>query len=354
MYLHKPMKDHTLLQAICRTNRLFGQEKTHGLIVDYIGIFDDVANALDFDEKSVQTVITNIDEVKQKFPALMKKCLHYFLGVDRTIKGWEGLVAAQECLPTNEEKDAFGGDYRVLNRAWEALSPDQFLLPYKADYLWLTRVYESVKPTDGRGSLVWAALGAKTIELVHENLTVEAVHDDMDILELDAEVIDEFLKGKKGLKKTTRRIEIDLVARIGRHGGEPKFVKLGERLEGLRERHEQGLITSIEFLKMLLVLARDAREAERETVPEEEIDKGKAALTELFNSVRNAATPIIVERIVSDIDNIVKIVRFEGWQDTSAGKQEVKKALRSVVWVKYKIKDKELFDKAYSYIEMYY
>ena len=354
MYLDKPMKDHTLLQAICRTNRLFGQEKTHGLIVDYIGIFDDVANALDFDEKSVQTVITNIDEVKEKLPALMKKCLNYFLGVDRTIEGWEGLIAAQECLPTNKEKDEFGGDYRVLNRAWEALSPDQFLLTYKADYLWLTRVYESVKPTDGRGSLIWAALGAKTIELVHENLTVESVHDDMDILELDADVIDEFLEGKKDLKKTTRRIEIDLVARIGRHTNEPKFVKLGERLEELRERHEQGLITSIEFLKMLLVLARDAREAERDAVPEEEIDKGKAALTELFNSVKNSATPIIVERIVGDIDNIVKIVRFEGWQDTSAGKQEVKKALRSVVWVKYKIKDKELFDKAYSYIEMYY
>jgi type I restriction enzyme R subunit len=49
MYLDKPMKDHTLLQAICRTNRTYDQGKTHGLIVDYIGIFDDVARALDFD-----------------------------------------------------------------------------------------------------------------------------------------------------------------------------------------------------------------------------------------------------------------------------------------------------------------
>ena len=39
---------------------------------------------------------------------------------------------------------------------------------------------------------------------------------------------------------------------------------------------------------------------------------------------------------------------------TTAGKQEVKKALRSVVWIKYKIKDKEVFDKAYNYIEQYY
>ncbi|MCC8045503.1 MAG: hypothetical protein LIP12_08415 [Clostridiales bacterium] len=105
---------------------------------------------------------------------------------------------------------------------------------------------------------------------------------------------------------------------------------------------------------MLLELAKDAAKAEKEVVPEEEVDRGIAALTELFNGVKNKSTPIIVERIVADIDSIVKIVRFEGWQSTTAGKQEVKKALRSVVWVKYKIKDKEVFEKAYSYIEQYY
>lgn len=60
MYLDKPMKDHTLLQAICRTNRTYDQGKTFGLIVDYIGIFDDVAKALNFDESSMRTLITNM------------------------------------------------------------------------------------------------------------------------------------------------------------------------------------------------------------------------------------------------------------------------------------------------------
>ena len=145
MYLDKPMKDHTLLQAICRTNRTYDQGKTHGLIVDYIGIFDDVAKALDFDETSMRRIITNIEEIKKQLPALLKKCLRYFMGIDRTIEGWEGLMAAQECLPTNKEKDAFAADYRVLNRAWDALSPDSFLNPYMVDYQWLSRVYESVK-----------------------------------------------------------------------------------------------------------------------------------------------------------------------------------------------------------------
>ena len=41
MYLDKPMRDHTLLQAICRVNRVYGDVKRLGLIVDYIGVFDD-------------------------------------------------------------------------------------------------------------------------------------------------------------------------------------------------------------------------------------------------------------------------------------------------------------------------
>ena len=53
MYLDKPLRDHTLLQAICRTNRPYGEAKTHGLIVDYLGVFDDVAQALEFDEEGV-------------------------------------------------------------------------------------------------------------------------------------------------------------------------------------------------------------------------------------------------------------------------------------------------------------
>ena len=209
MYLDKPMKDHNLLQAICRTNRVYDDGKTHGLIVDYVGIFDDVARALDFDENNMRRVITNIEEVKTQFPALMRKCLSYFMGIDRNVDGWEGLMAAQECIPTNKDKDAFAADYRVLNRVWNALSPDNFLTPYKIDYLWLSKVYESVKPTDNRGGLIWATLGSKTMELVHQNLEVGEVHDDIDILHMDSELIDEFIEKQKDIKKATKKVEIE-------------------------------------------------------------------------------------------------------------------------------------------------
>ena len=354
MYLDKPMKDHTLLQAICRTNRVYGQDKTYGLIVDYVGIFDDVAKALSFDADAVEKIITNIESVKGKVPQLVAACVGFFPGVDRTRDDWEGLVAAQDCLPNDEMKDKFGAQYRVLNRVWNALSPDSCLNPFKEDYRWLSKVYDSIRPTDERGKLIWAALGPKTIQLVHENISVESVETDEEVLAMDAEIIQKFIEGDPNAEKKRRKIEIDLATIIRKHPDDPRFIALGARMEKLREEHEAGLLTSMEFLKALLELAKDVAQVEKEVVPEEEVDKGKAALTSLFQTVRNDSTPIIVERIVNDIDGIVKIVRFPGWQNTSTGRKEVSKNLRDVIMRKYRIKDQEVFAKAYSYVEQYY
>lgn len=246
MYLDKPMKDHNLLQAICRTNRVY-PGKTHGLIVDYLGIFDDVATALDFDEKAVQKVITNLDELKKELPGLVAQCLAVFPGVDRTVGGYEGLIAAQDCLQDNEARDKFAAAYSMLSRVWGALSPDLCLGPYESDYKWLTQVYESVKPPSGNGKLLWHALGAKTIELVHANVHLETVRDDLDTLEMDAEVLEGLLDAKDPDKKS-KEIEIKLVARLRKHKNNPQFIALGERLEKLREKHEQGLLHSLDFL----------------------------------------------------------------------------------------------------------
>jgi type I restriction enzyme R subunit len=352
MYLDKPMKDHNLLQAICRTNRVY-PGKTHGLIVDYLGIFDDVATALDFDEKAVQKVITNLDELKKELPGVMARCLAFFPGVDRTVGGYEGLIAAQDCLPDNETRDKFAAEYSVLSRLWEALSPDPCLGPYEKDYKWLTKVYESVKPPSGNGKLLWHALGAKTIELVHENVHLETVRDDLDTLVMDAEVLEGLLDAKDPDKKS-REIEIKLIARLRKHKDNPKFVALGERLEKLKERHEQGLLHSLDFLKELLTLAKEVVHAEKQVNPVDEQAKAKAALTELFAEVKNGKTPMVVERIVTDIDEIVRLVRFPGWQNTKAGEREVQKALRKVIYVKYQVKDQDLFDKAFGYIRQYY
>ena len=353
MYLDKPLRDHTLLQAICRTNRPYGEAKTHGLIVDYLGVFDDVARAIQFDEEGITRVVKNINELSGRLPEAVQKCLAYFPGVDRTVAGYEGLMAAQACLPNNDTRDLYAADYSYLARLWEAVSPDPVLSAYETDYRWLTHVYESVRPSTGTGRLLWHALGPKTIELIHQHVHVDAVRDDLETLVLDADLLEAVL-GAPDPGKKAKEIEIKVSRWLRKRLHDPRFKDLGERLEALKERHEQGLLTSVEFLKELLNLARDVVSAERAAPPIEREAQGKAALTKLFEEARNPETPIIVERVVNDIDEIVRIVRFDGWQSTHAGEREVKLALRKTLF-KYRLhQDQELFDRAYGYVREYY
>ena len=353
MYLDRPLRDHTLLQAICRTNRPYGQLKTHGLIVDYLGIFDDVAQAIQFDEEGITRVVSNIAELKERLPEAIQKCLEYFPGIDRTLTGYEGLMSAQQCLPNNDVRDRFAADVSYLARLWEAISPDPMLGGYETDYRWTVQVYESVKPVSSTGQLLWHRLGAKTIELIHENVHVEAVQDDLETLVVDADLLEAIL-GVADPKKKSKEIEIKVARRLRKHLHDPRFKALAERLEDLKNRHEQGLLLSIDFLKELLNLARDVVTAEQVAPPIEQAERGKEALTELFEEVKNSETPIIVERVVADIDEIVRVVRFDGWQDTHAGEREIRKALRKTLF-KYKLhQDTELFDRAYGYIRTYY
>jgi len=352
MYLDKSLKDHTLLQAICRTNRLF-PEKTFGRIVDYFGIFDDAAEALKFDEESIKEVITSLKGLEEKLPEAMADTLAHFPGVDRTVVGFEGLEAAQDCIGTDEKRDAFAKDYTYLAKLWESLSPADVLNAYQADYRWLTNVYQSVKPgSDNIGKLLWYTLGAQTSALIHEHIHVKGITDEMKEYVLDADVIDEI--AGSGDKKKVKRLEKELAKRLKKHGEDPRFKDLSERLVNLRDKAEQGLIQSIEFVKELCKIAKETVQIEKEILSHQEQLGAKAALTDLFMDLKNDQTPAVVERIVNDIDSIVKVVRFPGWQDSAPGQKQVQKALRQSL-LKYKLhKDDELFDRAYGYIREYY
>ncbi|MDM1362496.1 type I restriction endonuclease subunit R [Myroides marinus] len=351
LYLDKSIKDVTLLQAICRTNRLY-PNKRFGRIVDYFGVFDDAAKALQFDDKTMQSIVSNLNELKDKLPSLMENALSHFEGVNRTIEGFEGLEIAQNAIRTDELKDVFAKDFKLLMNVWESLSPDRILDPYQSDYRWLSQVYASVKPSsDHTGKLLWMTLGAETTRLMHENISVGEVHS-LDEFILDAEVIENIFNNPS--PKEARKIEDILTKRFKKHNGDPKFRKLSERLEELRAKAEQGLITSIEFVKELCKLAKDTLQAEKELEESIKEKSPQAALTELFIELKTDKTPAVVERIVKDIDDIVRLVRFPGWQTTTAGEREVQKSLRTAL-LKYKLhKNEMLFQRAYEYIKEYY
>jgi len=359
MYLDKPLKDHTLLQAVCRTNRVYEAQKKCGMIVDYVGVFEDYAKSLNFDEESIKTVITNINEIKTMIPAWMKDCLDFFPGVDRTIGGFRGLEDAQEKLRDENVKTSFAAHFQRLHKAWEVVSPDPDIMQFKTDYIWLSQVYDSIRPATNTVNLIWTILGPKTVELIHENVTSIDIGESVEDLVVDSRILDECIKDEKKRNRTITEVQKMLKLRLGnpKYAQTKEFKQLVEKLHELQEKMRQQQIDSISFLKELLAMAKDVLDTEKiMEQPQDKRQQAKDALTELFESIKTPETPIVVENVVNDIDtNVVDIVRrFNNAFKTVSGQNEVRKMLRTILWLKYKIKDNDVFEKAYKYVEMYY
>jgi len=175
----------------------------------------------------------------------------------------------------------------------------------------------------------------------------------METIVLDAQVIEDLMTGKK---KDVDPVEVEkwITARIAKHIGDPTFIDLGKRLNALREKYAHAQQASLDFLKELFELARDTVAAEKAAaeIPREE--RGKAALTELFESLKGEDTPIIVENVVNEVDEVVRAVRFEGWQNTRDGDRLVQQALRRTLYIKFKIRDNDVYEKALGYVREYY
>ena len=145
MYLDKPLRDHTLLQAVCRTNRTYGEEdpRPHRRLPRRLRRRREGPRVR---REGVQPVVANIDRLKDDLPEAIQKCLAFFPGVDRTKAGYEGPDGGAG-LPAEQRRarrlrgcvlgprEALGGD---LPRPRAASVRD--------DYRWLSRVYVSVQP----------------------------------------------------------------------------------------------------------------------------------------------------------------------------------------------------------------
>ncbi|MEI6896702.1 MAG: hypothetical protein V5786_04280 [Psychromonas sp.] len=198
---------------------------------------------------------------------------------------------------------------------------------------------------------MWLALGAQTTQLIHDNIHVGEVHN-LEEFVLDADVIENIFSHPDPRK--TKQLEKELAKRFKDRGDLPVFKSLSERLEALRDKAEKGLIASIDFVKELCKIAKETVQAEKDLDAERQEKTPKSALTDLFLDLKSEETPAVVERIVTDIDAIVRIVNFPGWQNTTGGEREVQKSLRKAL-LKYKLhKDQVLFDRAYGYIKEYY
>ena len=265
MYLDKPMKDHALLQAIARINRPLEDKrvnrKTAGLIVDFVGVFENLKRALSFDSKTIEGAVTNISQLKQLFAEEMGKMSPY---IELAIKAEQekSIDRIIEYFTPKKKRRDFIRSFKKIQDLYEIISPDKFLGPYLEDYNGLVSLYKILINAFGREE-VDKKLLRKTKELVRKYTKATGFQT------IPVYIIDEHILERVRKEKTSDKVKVIGVVKsitiyIDKNKTEqPYLIPLGELVEALLEKFRTQQIGAKMALEELLKLASNIEESKR-------------------------------------------------------------------------------------------
>ena len=270
MYLDKPMRDHTLLQAIARVNRPYENEerkmvKPHGFVFDFVGIFDQLEKALAFDSDEINAIVKEIVLLKVLFQSKMEqKAPEYLSLVEREFndRDVETLI---EHFRDPERRKAFFKEYKEIEMLYEIISPDAFLRPFIETYGTLTAIFQVVSKTYAKRIQVDREFQRKTEMLVRDQVGSYGVKPVEGLIEINAETIDLIKKQNCGdaIKVINLVKGIEKLAEKG--SDDPYLIAMIERARAVQESFESRQSSTAEALEALIkeVGKNEARKKEQ-------------------------------------------------------------------------------------------
>ncbi|WP_208180038.1 HsdR family type I site-specific deoxyribonuclease [Sinorhizobium medicae] len=355
LYIDKSMEDHGLFQAICRTNRLDGDDKEFGYIVDYKGLLQKV-------EKAIAVYTSEIDmSAGGSDPAILLK--------DRLEKGRERLDEALEvvvilCEPVEPPKGEleyiryFCGNTELetdleerepqraalykatasLVRAYAGIADEMEEAGYTADDIKRirARVDESINVRDTVRRAANEILDLKAYEADMRHLIdtyIEADEprkisplDDISLIDLIvksgiADAIAEQLSGLKGNKEAiAETIENNVRSKIVKERlNDPDFFDRISALldEIIRDRRAKALEYEA-YLRRMAEIVKTLAAGKTDDTPAQLDTPGKRAL---YNNLGKN------EELAMRLDHAVKISRSDDWRGVEAKERAIKAAL---------------------------
>ncbi len=359
MYLDKPLRDHTLLQAVARTNRPY-PNKLNGLIVDYYGVFQNLQKALNFNEDEIEDAVIDFEELRQKFPLQLTELLQMFDGEIR-----DGSNASlTTCLnrlddATGKKQANFENGFKRVQLLYETLSPDAFLVPYLDDYDWLCRLVIAYNRRYRRENTLDVSIyGEKTRKLIYQDSSVKEIEKAFPVYQLDENYlikVDDLLGGveaksieiEQALKK-----ELDL-----KLGSKPIYESLAARLERLIKARRENTLAAVEQMQQLKLLVSDIVAVGKEASALN-LSEGEDANFQLVR--KYAPEAVTQERLlafVRDSDQKIKGLTFAGWQSQGSVAQEIEKELTLLILLNYRelnLYPGKYMTEAMAYVTKYY
>jgi type I restriction enzyme R subunit len=330
MYLDQRMKEHTLLQAVARTNRPYPR-KNFGLVVDYIGVGKELAKALSiFDEEDLRGLFS-VDDIKREVAFLKAyhgKAISFFKNVRREGKPQDVIQKCIEIIRSEDVRAEFEDSFRAFAKSIDILMPDPAVDPYLKDFKFLGLVREGARNLYRDERLSLENCSKKVESLIHAHIADIGVEQILEAVDITAPDFEEKLEVKGSLRAKASHVEQAIRETISSKISEdPHFYEsLQEKLEFVIKEDRARRKGEAEFLMDLLEIKKQ-EEKRGETAEEKNLDSDEYAFYGMFAPYGNVLFGEDDEKrceLAREVVRSIKDRRVVDW----AEKEDVKKEMR--------------------------
>lgn len=320
MYLDSPLRDHNLLQAVARTNRPYDYgegemklSKEFGRIVDYVGVFQNYKEALNYDPADIGE-FEDVDALLKEFPKDLDEAFEPFAAINLE-DSYECEMAIIRKLSEIDHGQFENRFHRVV-QLWEAISPNPGLRPFRNQYLWLVTIYELYLEEFRRMDFDVEFYAAQTRKLLEESATLLNFRGHLPEITIDADYLARLEETRLSPSDKAEKIIRDIETMIRTNQNNSAiYIEFQERLDALIQMKNAHTIEIEGLLMQLSTLYTEVDEAIEIPKKMGFADKGTF---EIFQIIKNELSDFD-EQLVREFANeqaqriLSKI--YIGWQE---------------------------------------
>ncbi len=322
MYLDSPIRDHNLLQAVARTNRPYDDQvsklsKEFGRVVDYVGVFENYKEALNYDPEDIGE-FEDVESLVDQFPDILDAAFAPFKDIILE-DTYECAMAIVRKL-TELDQGKFEQDYREVLQLYEAISPHPKLRDYQEKYRWLNEIYEIYLEEFKRLDFDSEIYAAKTRKLIQESTRLIKFKGHLPEVKIDSNYLNELKETKLSPTDKAEKIIRDIETVIRKNeANSAVYVEFQNRLDELIKK-KKAESESIE--QLLLELGKLYNELDDiATLPQRMGFEDKGTF-EIYTLIKNARTTDFYEELTREfakdvVDTVIRKKVYIGWQDVA-------------------------------------
>jgi type I restriction enzyme R subunit len=259
MYLDKPMRDHVLLQAIARINRPYESKdekvKPAGLIIDFVGVFYKLKDALAFDAKDVEDiedVVQDIEVLKENFTKKISEMITEYLEPLTEDQPDKVVSEILENLKDTNVREKYYSRWREIEDMYNIISPDEFLRPHLNDFEKFARIYNILRQYYDNKLMPDQDLSKKTAELVREYTSSGEFVPPKTTYKIDESTLAKINQDHKSDRERILSMINSILNAVKENLlKEPYLISIGDRAEQIAQIYAQGQESSENTAKEL-------------------------------------------------------------------------------------------------------